>query len=72
MNKATINIYKIVISSIKNIEEENDKYKQNIGDIHKTKILKFELSNLHEIRRTIEKFDNFSNFEKYNKKDFKC
>jgi hypothetical protein len=69
MNNATINIYEIVILSIKDIEKENDKYKQNIEDIHKSKILKFELSNLHEIRRTIERFENFSNLNKYNKKD---
>lgn len=69
MNNATINIYEIVILSIKDIEKENNEYKQNIEDIHKTKALKFELSNLHEIRRTIEKLENFSNLNKHNKKD---
>lgn len=65
-NNATDIIYNMVIIAIKDTEKESNKYKKNIEDLPKKRFLKLELSNLHEIRRTIERFKNF----KENKKGF--
>ncbi|MBD3830691.1 MAG: hypothetical protein IE890_09400 [Arcobacter sp.] len=58
-NSATKYIYEMVIIAINKTEIECSKYKEKIEDINIKKNLKCELSDLHEIRRTIERFDNF-------------
>lgn len=55
------NIYDFVIILIKKLENECIKYKEKSEDISKVKILKSELSDLHELRRIIEEFENFNN-----------
>lgn len=65
---ATNIIYEMVIIAIENTEKECNKYKKNIEDLPKKRFLKLELSNLHEIRRTIERLKDF----KENKKGLKC
>lgn len=58
-NFHTASFYEMVIIAINKTEIECSKYKEKIEDINIKKNLKCELSDLHEIRRTIERFDNF-------------
>ena len=48
------NIYNLLITSIRNIEDECDKYKNKEEYFSKKRFLKDILFSLHEIRRTIE------------------
>ncbi|WP_152018830.1 hypothetical protein [Aliarcobacter butzleri] len=48
------NIYNLLIMSIKNIEDECDKYKNKEEYFSKKRFIKDILSSLHEIRRVIE------------------
>ncbi len=56
-DRPTNKIYNIVIKNILVTEDKCSKAKEKIEDLPKTKHFKNELSNLHEIRRTIERID---------------
>ncbi len=61
------NIYYLVIISINKLENESFIYKRN-KDFSKLRDIKSKLFDLHELRRAIERLDNF----KQDIKDYKC
>ncbi|MBL3518868.1 hypothetical protein H0A43_00075 [Arcobacter lanthieri] len=53
------NIYNLVVILIEKTEIEYFKYKGKHEDFSKIRLLKSQLSDLHELRRSIEKLHNF-------------
>lgn len=59
IDKPTTNVYNYLLIIIENTEKKCNRYKQKIEDLLIKKHYKQELHYLHEVRRIIEKFDNF-------------
>ncbi|MGE0050657.1 MAG: hypothetical protein AB7S49_03960 [Arcobacter sp.] len=59
IDKPTTNVYNYLLIIIENTEKKCNTYKQKMEDLFIKKHYKQELHCLHEVRRIIEKFDNF-------------
>ena len=59
IDKPITSVYNYLLIIIENTEKKCNTYKQKIEDLLIKKHYKQELHNLHEVRRIIEKFDNF-------------